>query len=155
MSNSVPRGMSTCSYVQVCLRLPVLSLYVYNGVTNIHIPELAKKVSATHIGLRPEDIIWSNVNKSQFCGSIKGFIITVLIALLTIILFVPAVYLGFIGANDSSMNVMLSSDFMQRQTDITRGIITGLVPVLYVFLIKEFMTIVCKRESLSRSNNVF
>ena len=125
-------------------------------MTDIEIPELAKKVSATHIGLRPKYIIWSKVNKSQTCVKIKGFIITSLIGLLTVILFVPAVFFGFIGGYDTFMNVLLveleSSDFMQRQTGTAQAmlfsiVVTTLVPLIYVYLIKEFMTIVCKRES--------
>lgn len=125
-------------------------------MTDIEIPELAKKVSATQIGLRPKHIMWSKVNESQVCAKIKGFIITSLIALLTIILFVPAVYFGFIGGYDTFMNVLLfkleSSDFMQK-TDLNTAqamlyisVVTELVPLIYVYLIKELMTIVCKKS---------
>jgi hypothetical protein len=122
-------------------------------MTDVDIPELARKVSITHIGLQPENIIWSSVNTKQISGIMKNVIISTLIGLLTVILFVPAVYLGFIGGYDTLLNVMLSSDFMQNQTDTTRGIITELVPVVYIVLIKETMTIVCKRESSPKHSN--
>ncbi|KAF1981760.1 DUF221-domain-containing protein [Aulographum hederae CBS 113979] len=112
------------------------------------ISRLPKRFQARCIGARPDEIIWTNLGKKWATRDMRYGFSSAVILFLIIFWSIPVSFGGFLSNIPRLIEIAPFLDFIYAIPGQYLGVLTGLVPVLWVVLLLLLVPVICRRLAI-------